>query len=192
MVNAHTTPAFQATSKLGSTSMSRKSWRMGGEQICYSGGTNRSTVKLQCKFWQSWWIRFSATNASRLYPYRSHILPANRVGSQWPTYNKPYITYKESITEGGYHSRWERDLGTKENVVLSRCVCGGFCRRTWSPHTIAALSNSRMHSLPLPNRPKSISGHGNIESREDFRDGWSSRLPQTNNHPTAKWKKYVG
>ena len=36
--------------------------------------------------------------------------------------------------------------GGKKPAMSSRYVCGGFCRRTRSPHFDAALPNSRMHS----------------------------------------------
>ena len=40
-----------------------------------------------------------------------------------------------------------RALHREKPVVSSRYVCGGFCRRTRSPHFFAALSNLRMHSI---------------------------------------------
>ena len=66
MVNAHTTPVFQAISKLGNINMLRMGWHMGGEQRCCLGGKKYSMI---CNTKSDLKNRFSASNASRLYNY---------------------------------------------------------------------------------------------------------------------------
>jgi hypothetical protein len=65
MANAHTTPVFQAISKLGNINMSRMSWHMGGEQRCCLAGKKY----MICDTKYDLNNRFSASNASRLYDY---------------------------------------------------------------------------------------------------------------------------
>lgn len=66
MANAHTTPVFQAISKLGNINMSRMSWHMGGEQRCCLAGKKYYMI---CDTKSDLNNRFSASNASRLYDY---------------------------------------------------------------------------------------------------------------------------
>jgi hypothetical protein len=59
---------------------------------------------------------------------------------------------RECVSQGG-------NLGRKETSQSSRySMCGGFCRRTRSPHFFAALSNSRWHECTLISQ--AIHNHG--------------------------------
>jgi len=70
-----------------------------------------------------------------------------------------------------YYRRISEYAGTtgglgRKVVVLSHYVCGGFCRRTRSPHFFAALSNSRMHSFNEENeRMSAEKGYVSINIR---------------------------